>query len=216
MKLDVYNTAGEAAGAVELADGLLVRDKGGQAVHEAVTATRAAGRAGTASTLSKGEVAGSNRKPWRQKGTGRARAGYRQSPLWRGGAVVFGPRPRDYRKKINRKVARLAFRRALSDRLAEGGVKVVEAFDLPEARTRHFAALMKALGVTAPALFVSETVGPELARAARNVPGVALARAADVGVYELVRYPLIVADRSGLAVLEGRLSGSGGKKETAA
>ena len=114
-KINVYNAKGEATGEVEIADERLVLDRGGQAVKDVVTATLNARRAGTASTLGKGEVAGSNRKPWRQKGTGRARAGLRQSPVWRGGGVAMGPKPRDYGVKVNRKVAQLAFRHALSD-----------------------------------------------------------------------------------------------------
>ena len=99
-KLTVYSTAGSAVGEHEVDDSLLVLDKGEQAVHDVVVAQLAARRSGTASTLRKGEVAGSNRKPWPQKGTGRARAGYRQSPVWRGGGVAFGPHPRDYGLKV--------------------------------------------------------------------------------------------------------------------
>lgn len=102
-KLTVYDMKGASTGEFDLPEAVLCLDRGEQAVHDAVTATRAAGRAGTASTLHKGEVAGSNKKPWRQKGTGRARAGLRQSPVWRGGGAAFGPKPRDYDKKVNRK-----------------------------------------------------------------------------------------------------------------
>ena len=125
-KVPVYNVKGKAVGEVNVPDDLLLSSGGETAVHEAVVAHRAAARTGSASTLRKGEVSGSNRKPWRQKGTGRARAGYRQSPVWRGGSVAFGPKPRDFSKKLNKKVKRLAFRRALSARIAEGSVRVVE------------------------------------------------------------------------------------------
>ena len=105
--IKLFKSTGEPGGDVALDDALLVLDRGAQAVKDVVVATRNARRAGTASTLSKGEVAGSNKKPWKQKGTGRARAGLRQSPVWRGGAVAFGPRPRSFASKINRKVMQL-------------------------------------------------------------------------------------------------------------
>ncbi|MBU0678134.1 MAG: 50S ribosomal protein L4, partial [Verrucomicrobia bacterium] len=111
---------GESIGDFDFSDELLVHDKGLQALQNAVVAHRAAQRAGSASTLTKSEVAGSGRKPWRQKGLGRARAGYRQSPVWRGGGVAFGPKPRSYAKKISKKGARLAFRRAFSEKIAAG------------------------------------------------------------------------------------------------
>jgi large subunit ribosomal protein L4 len=113
-KLTIYNMQGAAVGDMDVDAGLLVLKKGTQAVHDVIVNGLARGRAGTASTLAKGEVAGSNKKPWRQKGTGRARAGYRQSPVWRGGGVAFGPHPRRYGGKVNRKVAKLAFQRAFS------------------------------------------------------------------------------------------------------
>ena len=114
-KIKSFNDKGEAAAEVDFADELLVLDKGDQAVKDVVVATLAARRAGTASTLGKGEVAGSNKKPWKQKGTANARAGFRRSPVWRGGGVAMGPKPRCYCTKINKKVADLAFRHALSE-----------------------------------------------------------------------------------------------------
>ena len=133
--IKLYKPTGEAGGDVAFDDALLVVDRGAQAVKDVVVATMNARRAGTASSLSKGEVAGSNKKPWKQKGTGRARAGLRQSPVWRGGAVAFGPRPRSYETKINRKVYQLAFRHAFSARIQAGGVSVIERFELADAKT---------------------------------------------------------------------------------
>src|SRR5512137_1096628 len=122
-KLAVYDMKGGSVGEAEFPEALLVGRKGEQAVHDAVVAYRAGLRSGTASTLRKGEVAGSGKTPWRQKGTGRARAGYRQSPVWRGGSVAFGPHPRSYAQNLPRKVARLAFQAAFSARVAAGEVK---------------------------------------------------------------------------------------------
>jgi len=206
-KLNVYDMKGASVGDYEVADGLLVLNKGEQAVHEVVLALLAGRRAGTASTKCKGEVAGSNKKPWRQKGTGRARAGYRQSPVWRGGGTAFGPKPRSYAKKVNRKVAHVAFQRAWSDRVAEGAVKVVDGLSLPEAKTRLFAALLKALGVKGPALVVVESVDPVLSLAARNVPRVEIVCARDVNVYQLTRYPVVVASRGAMEAMRVRLEG---------
>jgi large subunit ribosomal protein L4 len=209
-KLQVYSVSGAVVGDVEFADDLLELKKGLQAVHDVVTATLAGCRAGSASTLRKGEVAGSNKKPWRQKGTGRARAGLRQSPVWRGGGVAFGPHPRSYEQKVNRKVARLAFRRAFSEKVAADQVRVIEELAVAEPRTRVFRALMKALGVDRPVLFVVEKVEKNAALACRNIPGVEMAAAADVNTYQLLRHSRLVVSRAGLDRLRARLGGGRG------
>src|ERR1035438_727106 len=116
MKISIKNTAGKDSGELEVKFAVVENGKGTQAVHDTVTAYRAAQRSGTASTKNAGEVAGTNKKPWRQKGTGRARAGSFQSPIWRGGGVVFGPRPRDFSKKVSHNTKQLALRKALSER----------------------------------------------------------------------------------------------------
>ncbi len=134
-KLPIRGNDGRTSGEYEIADSLLVFDKGAQAVKDAIVRYQANHRQGSASTKNKGEVAGSNRKLWAQKGTGRARTGLRQSPIWRGGGVAFGPRPRSFAKDMPKQVARLAFRRALSDKIASGSVTVVGAID--DATTPH-------------------------------------------------------------------------------
>jgi large subunit ribosomal protein L4 len=204
--IKLFNAAGDPAGDTTVADALLVLDKGDQAVRDAVVATMNARRAGTAATLSKGEVAGSNKKPWRQKGTGRARAGLRRSPIWRGGGVAFGPHPRSYENKINRKVAELAFRRVLSDRIQSGALTVIEKLELPEAKTKALAALLKKLGMTRGGLIVVERMDAALSRASRNLPKVAVVRAGDVGVYDLVRARTVLATRAGFEALTARLA----------
>jgi large subunit ribosomal protein L4 len=203
--LKVYDKTGAAIGDCEIADGLMVLDRGEQAVRDSVVAYLAGLRAWTASTLSKGEVAGSNKKPWRQKGTGRARAGYRQSPIWRGGGVAFGPHPRSFVQKLNKKVGRLAFQRAFSEKVAAGEVKVVDTLGLPEAKTRAFAALMKALGVTAPALFVVDKADRNVVLAARNMEDVEVVRGSDVNVYQVLRYPTLVVSQAGMEQVKARL-----------
>src|ERR671929_1379881 len=128
-----------------------------QAVHEAVVAMRAARRSGSANTRTKAEVNLSGAKPWRQKGTGRARAGYKSSPIWRGGGVVFGPKPRDYSKKVPKSVRRLAFRKALSERISAGDVLTIDKFVVPEFKTKSFVDLLRKQTDAGKVLVVSES-----------------------------------------------------------
>jgi large subunit ribosomal protein L4 len=203
--IKVFNPAGDAAGEMAFADDLLVLDKGEQAVKDSVVATQNALRAGTASTLRKGEVAGSNKKPWRQKGTGRARAGLRQSPVWRGGGVAFGPHPRDFSVKVNRKVAQLAFTRALSDKIASGQVVMIEKFDLAEPKTKLLTATLKKLGADRSALIVLDQLDDKVILAARNLQKVEVASATEVDVYSLLLYRTLVATKAGFAALTARM-----------
>lgn len=204
--IKVFNPAGAAAGELDFADDRLVLDKGEQAVKDTVVAIQNGRRAGTASTLSKGEVSGSNKKPWRQKGTGRARAGLRQSPVWRGGGVAFGPKPRDFSQKINRKVARLAFTRALSEKIAGGQVLVIEKFDLAEPKTKLLTALLKKLGIERSALIILDQHDDKVILAARNLPKVEVATAAEIDVYSLLLYRTLVATQAGFAALTARMT----------
>src|SRR2546425_6579911 len=158
MKISVINTAGAAKGEIEIADELLIKNgKGTQAVHDTIVAYMANQRLGTASTKQISEVHGSGKKPWKQKGTGRARAGSFASPLWRGGGVVFGPQPRDYSQRVPKKVKALAFRKALSERLLAGDVIVVDELKLGSHKTKEFlGALAKIAPKDAKTLIVTE------------------------------------------------------------
>ena len=205
-KIDILDGAGTRVGEVDIDDKLLVLDRGGQAVHDVVVAYMAAQRKGTASSLSKGEVRGSNRKPWRQKGTGRARAGYRQSPVWRGGAAAFGPKPRDYGKKVPKKVAWLAFRRALSEHLVGGSIRVVDQLSIAEPRTKLFTDWLHALQVEPPAVVVLDQPDRNVLLSSRNVPGVEVVTAGNINTYQLMRYPAVVATKSAMEALTARLS----------
>jgi len=209
--IKVFNRKGAEAGSVTVADDILVKDRGEQAVKDTIVAGMNANRAGTASTLRKGEVAGSNKKPWKQKGTGRARAGLKQSPVWRGGGVAFGPHPRDFSQKINKKVVQLAFQRALTDRIVEGAVKIVDDLSIAEPKTKLVREMCKALGVDR-CLIVTAAVDPVLSKAVRNLTKVEVLSARDVGVYHVVRYPMIVVARPAWDTLEARLKGKGQKK----
>ncbi|MFC1452528.1 50S ribosomal protein L4 [Verrucomicrobiota bacterium] len=204
-KLTVYDMQGASVGDVEIPDSALVLKGGEQAVHDSVVAHRAACRAGTASTLSKGEVAGSNKKPWRQKGLGRARAGYRQSPVWRGGGVAFGPKPRRFGIKLNRKVSRLAFRRSVSDKISRGEIRLVDSLAFQEPKTKLMAAFMKSLELSRPTLLVLGEPNRNVSLAVRNLPSVEVVRASDLCTYQVLRYPVLVVDRAGMTVLQQRL-----------
>lgn len=205
IKIPIHDLHGASAGDFGLPDELLVLKRGRQAVQDVVVAYRAALRSGTASTLSKGLVSGSNRKPWRQKGLGRARAGYRQSPVWRGGAVAFGPHPRSYAKDIGKQVASLAYARALSERIAAGDVKIVEPLVAKEGRTKEVASMLQSLKVGGRALLVVEKPDVMLKRAARNMPNVELCCATDLNVYQILSCAVLVVSRGAMAVLVERL-----------
>ena len=210
-KVPVCNMQGDRVGDMQLADDLLELKRGTQAVQDAVQAYRAGLRSGTASTKKRGEVSGGGAKPWRQKGTGRARAGSNRSPIWKGGGVVFGPRPRSYAKSINRKVLQLAFCRAFSEKLAAGEVVVVEKIELPEAKTRHVAIMLKKMKAARGALLVVDRLSRDIVLATRNLARVEVAAAADVNTYQMIRYPLVVVSKAAMSVLEGRLKKRGGK-----
>src|SRR5947208_10961702 len=154
MKLAIKDTKGKDQGELEVKFPLIEDGKGTQAVHDAVVAYAAAQRMGTACTKNVGEVAGTNKKPWRQKGTGRARAGSFQSPLWRGGGVVFGPKPRDFGKKIGRKTRQLALRKALSERLKAGDVLLVDELKLSSSKTKGFIEVLNRFELNGTALVV--------------------------------------------------------------
>lgn len=204
-KLTVTNLKGEAVGSVEIPDAIVDPQHSPQVLQNAIVAHRARHHRGTHSTLTKGEVAGSGKKPWRQKGTGRARAGYRQSPVWRGGGVVFGPKPRDYSKRITQKSVAAALRLAFGQKVSGGGVTIVDAIEIKEPRTRHFVAVMKSLGFER-GLVVVDRLSKELALAARNIPGVEVCEARNVNSYQLVKHPRMVLTESGLVELQKRIA----------
>lgn len=205
-KVKVYTMAGEAAGEQVVAAELLERRRGAQAVQDVVTAHRANARAGTASTKTRGEVRGGGRKPFRQKGTGRARRGSNRSPLLIGGGVAFGPKPRDYSKKVNKKVAALAFRRALSEKIAAGAVVVAEGLGEIEPKTKALTPLLKQVAGGRAVLLVTGEQSVNLQLAARNRQKVEVTTAAQAHTYQIVRYPVIVADAAGFEALKARLS----------
>ena len=184
----------------------LTLDKGAQAVKDAITAIRNAMRAGTACTKGKGEVAGSNKKPWKQKGTGNARAGFRQSPVWRGGGVAHGPKPRSYEQKINKKVMKLAFAKALSDKIVAGEVIVVDEFNFEAPKTKLMASLLKTLGVDRTAVIVQKEVDDTTLLVTSNLPRIDYTTASAMDVYTVVANKNIVCDQAGFDALLERIS----------
>src|SRR2546427_5097920 len=205
MKLAVKDIKGQGQGELEVKFALIENGKGTQAVHDAVVAYLANQRMGTACTKNVGEVAGTNKKPWRQKGTGRARAGSCQSPLWRGGGVVFGPKPRDFSKKVSRKTRQLALRKALSERLRAGDVVLVEEFKLESAKTKEFIGVLSALEVKGSALIIAQATDKNLTLASRNVPNVALATSDSLNTYDVLRPDKLVFTRGAFEQVEARL-----------
>lgn len=201
----IKNSAGASTGEYEISSDLLELEKGSQAVQEAVVAYLANQRQGNASTIGKGEVAGSNKKLWKQKGTGRARTGHRQSPIWRGGGTVFGPKPRDYTKKLTRAQAKLAFRRAFSEKVASGQLTVLDALELSGPKTSEFAAVLRSLDATYNTLVIVDGLDDNLVLAARNIPKVEVTTAAEANTYQLVRYANVFATKAALEILEKRL-----------
>jgi large subunit ribosomal protein L4 len=205
MKLAIKDTNGNSAGELEVKFPLVEDGRGTQAVHDVVVAYRAAQRSGTASTKTMGEVAGSGKKPWRQKGTGRARAGSFASPLWRGGGVVFGPKPRDFGKKVSRKTKQMALRKALSERLRAGDVLVLNDLKVESAKTKDFVKLLKALDLKGSALIVANTGDENLTRASRNVANVALTTSQALNTYDVLRPDKLIFTRDAFEQVEARL-----------
>lgn len=206
MKLSIKDTKGNATGELEVRFELIENGRGTQAVHDTVVALRAAQRSGTACTKTMGDVNGTGKKPWRQKGTGRARAGSFASPLWRGGGVVFGPKPRDYSKKVNKRVRQLALRKALSERLKAGDVVLLEDLKLSAAKTREFVGVLRTLGLDGTTLFVVSTPDVQVERAARNVVGVDLVTSDSINTYDVLKCDKLVFTRAAFEQVEARLN----------
>ncbi len=183
---------------------LIEGGRGTQAVHDTIVAMRAARRSGSANSKTKAEVNLSGAKPWRQKGTGRARAGYKSSPIWRGGGVVFGPKPRDYSKKVSKTTRRLAFQKALSERITAGDVLTLDTFAVKEAKTKSFLGLLGEQTNAKTVLILSDVFDEKTYRAARNVKPVLLATATDVNTEQLIAFDKILVTGKALELLAGR------------
>jgi large subunit ribosomal protein L4 len=193
-----------AAAAKEAKIELIENARGTQALHDVVVAMRAARRSGSANTKSKADVNLSGAKPWRQKGTGRARAGYKSSVIWRGGGVVFGPKPRDYSKKTSKTLRRLAFQKALSERIKAGDVLTVDKFGVSEVKTKTFVAMLKKQTNARKVLVLSDSFDENTYKSARSVKPVLLATAANVNAEQLLAFDKILVTPAALEALAER------------
>jgi large subunit ribosomal protein L4 len=205
MKIAIKNIEGKKQGELEVKFLLIEDGKGTQAVHDVVVAYQAAQRMGTACTKNVGEVSGSNKKPWRQKGTGRARAGSNQSPLWPGGGVVFGPKPRDFSKKVSKKTRSLSLRKALSERLKAGDVVLVDDLKLATPKTKDFVGVMSTLELKGTTLIVA-AADKNLLLASRNIENVTLATSDSLNTYDILRPDKLLFTKSAFEKVEARLT----------
>lgn len=201
-KVNVYNQTGNAVAEVTLSDYVFGIEPHQQALFDVVNSQRAAMRQGTHDVKNRGEVSGGGRKPWRQKGTGRARQGSTRSPQWRHGGVVFGPTPRSYAVKMNQKVRQLALRSALSYHAANGQLKVVESLSLEAPKTKLFQDLLVKLGVEGKTLVVARDFGDNEMLAARNIPTVAFSQVSHVSVYDILNCKNLIMTKDAIEALE--------------
>jgi len=208
MKFTVFSSDGTSSREQDFADmPTFEGDKGLQAVKEVIVAINANNRQGTHSTKTRGEVRGGGKKPWRQKGTGRARAGSIRSPLWVGGGVVFGPKPRDYSKKINAKVKALAFSRALFDRVSAGEIAVIESFVAAPVKTKVMNKVVTLIAPKGKVLLVDAPFTAEAHRASRNLDRVSLQEAAKLNTKDLAQYVKIIVSIKALEAIIARVNG---------
>lgn len=191
-RVKVVSLQGKKGKDVDLPDDVYATALNSHLIHEAVVAYQAAGRAGTHSTKNRSDVRGGGQKPWKQKKTGRSRHGSSRSPLWRGGGTVFGPQPRDYSYTFPRKKRHGALRSALSEKLREGNLLVLESLELEEVKTKTLVAAIQRLGIAGSALLVDEPMSDNVALSARNVPGLKTTRSTALNVVDVLKYDSVV------------------------
>jgi len=201
-KVAVYNMQGTQVGEMELNADVFGIAVNKAVLHSAVVLQMASLRRGTSSTKLRGEVRGGGRKPWRQKGTGRARAGSSRSPLWRGGGVLFGPKPRSYDFSLPKKVRRLALKSALSDKVQNGKLIVLEDLQFEAPKTKQITGLLEALKVSDKALVVTGEINEVVEKSARNIPGVGALDASGLNVYDILNHDTLVVTRDAVAKVE--------------
>ena len=199
MQLPVHNTSGEVTGKAEASDVIFGAPYNAELLHQALVYYQANQRQGSSNTLRRGEVSGGGRKPFAQKGTGRARQGSTRSPILRHGGVVFGPHPRSYRKRMPKRMRQAAFRVALSGKLASERIRVVDGLSDVESKTKSFTGVLAANGLIKSALVVTRGQAPEIARGVRNIPRVKAVRADLLNVLDLLRYDLVIMTSEAVA-----------------
>ena len=201
-KANVFNMAGEKIGEIELSEAIFGIEPNKSVLHDSVKNHLANCRQGTQSALTKGEGSYTTKKPWRQKGTGRARAGYAGSPVWYHGGVAFAPKPRDYSYTLNKKVKRLAMKSALSAKAAEDEIIVIDGLQVEEIKTKAFKSFLTKIGVEGKALVVTENVDEKVVKSARNIAGVTTTIASILSPYMILTSGKMVVDKAALAKIE--------------
>ncbi len=200
-KANVYNMAGQQVGEVELSAGVFGVEPNEPAVHAVVVNHLANCRQGTQSALTRAEVSGGGKKPWRQKGTGHARQGSTRAPQWTHGGIVFAPKPRDYSYRLNRKLKRVALKSVLSDKAASGNLLVVDNLALDAIKTKSIKSFLDAVNA-GKTIFVTPEVNENVYKSARNIPGVSTTTAKILSVYDIVNAEKLVIDQKALAIIE--------------
>lgn len=201
-KVPIYNMSGAQIGELELNESVFGIEPNEAVLYDFVKMQMANKRVGTASTKTRAEIRGGGRKPWRQKGTGRARAGSTRNPVWTGGGVVFGPRPRDYSYRLPRKVRRLAMRSALSSKVKDQSIIVVDALRFEEPKTKLMMETLKSLNAGNKTLVVTADGDGNVTKSARNIPGVKPLRADFINVYDLLNYDTLLITKDAVARVE--------------
>ena len=201
-KANVFNMAGEKIGEIELSEAIFGIEPNESVVHDVVKNHLANCRQGTQSALTRAEVSGGGKKPWRQKGTGRARQGSTRAPQWTHGGIVFAPKPRDYSYVLNKKVKRLALKSVLSAKAASGELIVVDAIELPAIKTADFQKFLTAVKADGKAVVVTPEKNDTIVKSARNIPGVLTTPATILSVYDLLNAKYLVVDQRALATIE--------------
>ena len=202
LKTNVYDMSGKLVGEIELSEAVFGITPNGAAVHDAVKNHLANKRQGTQSALTRAEVSGGGRKPWRQKGTGRARQGSTRAPQWTHGGIVFAPKPRSYSYVLNKKVKRLAMKSALSAKAAAGEIIVIDSIKMDSIKTKDFRAFLTAVKADGKSLVVTPAKDEIIVKSARNIPGVETSMANLINVYDILKAKYLVLDQNALAVIE--------------
>ena len=202
MELSLVSKDGKKSGKISVSDNIFSVPENEPVVHSALVWYLASRRRGTHSSLTKGEVAGSGVKPWRQKGTGRARVGTAQSPLWRGGGVIFGPKPRKYSYNLPKKVRKLALKVAISDKVRNKKVKLVEKIQLENPKTKEMIAFLNGIGAEGKSLVIAGSVDRNLELSSRNISGVKVSAAPEINIHDLLGAEWLVLDKSAVDKLQ--------------
>ncbi len=202
LKTNVYDMSGKVVGEIELSEALFGIEANQAVVHDVVKNHLANKRQGTQSALTRAEVSGGGRKPWRQKGTGRARQGSTRAPQWTHGGIVFAPKPRDYSYTLNKKTRRLALKSVLSAKATEQNIVVIDSIKMDAPKTKEFAAFLSAVGANGKALVVTAAPDANVVKSGRNIPGCMITFANVINVYDVVNASKLVVDKAALAKIE--------------